>query len=92
MNNVDQTLTLLERDNPLFLLGLDVCYLAPSDVRYAGRVYYVATSRAATESVLAFKPPEPDLVPYECSRSSGVLSFWDNPAEDIYTFEDGQPV
>jgi len=35
---------------------------------------------------------EPDLIPYECSRSSGSLSFWDDPQEDIYTFEDGQPL
>lgn len=35
---------------------------------------------------------EPELVPYECTRSSGVLDFWDDESEDIYTFEDGQPL
>jgi hypothetical protein len=91
MNDVRQTSTLLEQSDPLTLLGAHVCYHAPTDIRRAGHVY-VAARTTATESVLAFKMPEPEVVPYECSRSSGVLSFWDNPAEDIYTFEDGQPV
>lgn len=91
MNHVSQTSTLLEQSAPLALVAPDVCYLAPNEIGYAGHVY-VPVSTAATESVLAFKPSEPDLVPYECARYSGVLSFWDNPAEDIYTFEDGQPV
>jgi len=37
-------------------------------------------------------PSEADLIPYECVRSSGVLDFWDEEGEDIYTFKDGQPV
>ena len=91
MNHLSQTSTLLEQSDPLPLLGADDCYLARSDIRSAGNVY-VPDSRASTESVLAFKPSEPNLIPYECCRSSGVLSFWDEPEEDIYTFEDGQPV
>jgi hypothetical protein len=36
--------------------------------------------------------PEPGLSPYDLSRASGSLKFWDNPAEDIYTWDDGQPL
>lgn len=50
------------------------------------------TTSTFTESVRAFKPSESELVPYQACRSSGVLSFWDDPREDIYSFEDGQPV
>jgi hypothetical protein len=35
---------------------------------------------------------EDELSPYECARSSGTLNFWDDPEEDIYTLEDGQPL
>ena len=29
---------------------------------------------------------------YELCKESGTLDFWDDPNEDIYTFEDGEPV
>jgi hypothetical protein len=32
------------------------------------------------------------LMAYRLCRSSGTLDFWDDPAEDIYTFEDGEPI
>jgi len=50
------------------------------------------TVSTVTESVRAFSPSESELVPYQACRSSGVLSFWDDPSEDIYSFEDGQPL
>jgi len=34
----------------------------------------------------------PVLNPYQLCRDSGTLDFWDDPEEDIYTFEDGEPV
>jgi hypothetical protein len=47
---------------------------------------------SSTQSISTFKLSEPDINPYDCCRSSGVLSFWDDPQEDIYSFDDGQPV
>jgi hypothetical protein len=44
-----------------------------------------------TESLLGFMP-ESDLVPHEYCFASGAVSFWDNEAEDIYSFEDGQAI
>jgi len=44
------------------------------------------------DATLGSSESEPELTPYECARSSGVLNFWDDEAEDIYTFEDGQPL
>jgi len=34
----------------------------------------------------------PVLSPYQLCRDSGTLDFWDDPTEDIYTFEDGEPI
>ena len=67
-------------------------YCAEQDgAKRLGETFRVSDA-TATESVMAAMATEPDLIPYECCRSSGVLSFWDNPDEDLYTFEDGQPV
>jgi len=45
-----------------------------------------------TESASDYVAPEPSFSPYECCRDSGVLDFWNDPSEDIYTFEDGHPL
>jgi len=50
-----------------------------------------AENISETKSVSAVVPPEGDLNPYECLRSSRGLAFWDRPEEDVYSFEDGQP-
>ncbi|MHC4258831.1 MAG: hypothetical protein ACYSTF_00235 [Planctomycetota bacterium] len=47
---------------------------------------------SVTASAQSLGNVEPELVPYECSRSSGLLDFWEDPAEDIYTSEDGTPL
>jgi len=49
-------------------------------------------STSDTASALVAVALESDLSPYECIRSSRLLAFWDNPAEDIYSFDDGEPV
>lgn len=54
--------------------------------------YILICSDSYVDEDTIFSSPEPELVPYECTRSSGVLDFWDDDSEDIYTFEDGQPV
>ena len=33
-----------------------------------------------------------DVIPYELLCNSGGLSFWDEPEEDIYSFDDGEEV
>ena len=43
-------------------------------------------------SISAFVYTEEDLSPYLCCRDSGTLDFWDDPGEDVYTLEDGQPI
>jgi hypothetical protein len=91
MNRLSSTFGLVELLNSPALVCSNSYYKNPGDTVYVGNVSITVNS-AATQSVLAFEPPEPELVPYECCRSSGVLSFWDNPSEDIYSFEDGQPV
>ncbi|MBN2210909.1 MAG: hypothetical protein JW709_05885 [Sedimentisphaerales bacterium] len=45
-----------------------------------------------TESVSVSSRNEFELSPYCCCRDSGTLDFWDEPEEDIYTLEDGQPI
>jgi len=49
-------------------------------------------SKSATEAVECFEVPEPEIIPYQYCHSSGVLSFWNDPAEDIYTSDDGEPL
>jgi len=44
---------------------------------------------SATQSVMTVAEHEGDLNPYDFMRLSGMLAFWDDPAEDLYSFEDG---
>jgi len=67
------------------------CYNVPSDPVCIGELY-IRVNSTDTECIREFQQTEPDIVPYDCCRDSGVLSFWDDPTEDIYTFEDGQPI
>jgi len=54
--------------------------------------YVLICSDYSVDEDTIFSSSEQELVPYECTRSSGVLNFWDDENEDIYSFEDGQPV
>ena len=47
---------------------------------------------SATRSVMALVTHEEDLNPYEFMRSGRVLAFWDDPKEDVYSLNDGEPV
>jgi len=86
MNSISDAFGLMELLNSSALVCLNSCYKNLGDIAHVGNVSITVNS-AATQSVLAFEPPEPDLVPYECCRSSGVLNFWDDESEDIYTAE-----
>ena len=52
--------------------------------RYESR-HYTKTASACAAEVL-----EIDFSAYELICTSGTLSFWDKPEEDIYSFEDGE--
>ena len=52
---------------------------------------YIEVSDTSTIQLPKFELT-PDLVPFDYSRSSGALDFWDDPTEDIYTFDNGQPI
>jgi hypothetical protein len=54
--------------------------------------YVLLCSDYSVDEDTILNSSEPELIPYECTRSSGVLSFWDDEGEDVYSFEDGQPV
>lgn len=73
------------------LLCKEPFYNIPSGIISIGE-FFIKASQTDTECIRALESPEPELVPYECCRASGALSFWDNESEDIYTFEDGQPL
>ncbi len=81
----------MQKSNAMFLLPVAV-YGNTAHPRHAANIYKSAAGNIATESVLAFEMPEPELIPYNACRSSGALSFWDDPSEDIYSFDDGNPV
>jgi len=74
------------------MLSPVVAYGNTAHPRYVTSSAFVNISSTATESVLAFEMPESELIPYNACRSSGALSFWDDPSEDIYSFDDGNPV
>jgi hypothetical protein len=52
----------------------------------------LADRGSATMSVLAVTAQEEDLTPYQCVHAGRVLAFWDDPGEDVYSLDDGQPV
>ena len=58
-------------------------------IRHPSAVSAQATS---CQAVVAAEAIEPRFPCYELSRQSGVLAFWDEPGEDIYSFEDGEEV
>lgn len=89
--NPSSTLVAIPESQNLFPTEHCYTYTVPSDTICIGELY-IRLSKTDTECVLEFQPPEPDIIPYECCRASGVLSFWDDQREDIYTFEDGLPV
>jgi hypothetical protein len=45
-----------------------------------------------TSTNINIEDESPDLNPFESCRSNGTLDFWDDPEEDIYTFEDGEDI
>jgi hypothetical protein len=55
-------------------------------------IYFIQIDDSSTRSVKAIEMQQPELNPFECSRESGVLDFWADPSEDVYTSEDGQPL
>jgi len=90
MNSIyPSTLELIDETSDLS--PIEHSYNAPSDVICVGELY-IKLNTTYTECIHELQSSEPDVVPYECCRASGVLSFWDDPKEDIYTFEDGQPI
>ncbi len=56
-----------------------------------GEAYELKDS-TTTASVSSVIEPERELSPYELISSNGALAFWDNPEEDIYSFEDGEAI
>lgn len=73
------------------LLCKEPFYNIPSGIVSIGQ-FFIKRTNTDTECIRLFETPDPDIVPYECCRASGVLNFWDDESEDVYTFEDGQPV
>lgn len=51
-----------------------------------------STIQTSMSSISEFVYMDDDMSPYEYVRSSGALRFWDDPKEDIYSLEDGQPL
>ncbi|MCK4816417.1 hypothetical protein KA005_11675 [bacterium] len=91
MDNISSTIVPSEIFKSLLLLSSNNYYSEISDVKHIGEAFRMIET-TATESAQVATKIEFDLVPYEFCRFSGVLSFWDNPEEDIYSFEDGQPI
>jgi len=83
------TIPLEETVNSLISVLSNVYYAGQEDIKRLGETFRVADA-TVTESVQASMATEPELIPYECCRSSGALSFWDDESEDIYSFEKGK--
>lgn len=52
----------------------------------------VSAQVTSCQAVVAAEAIEPRFPCYELSRQSGVLAFWDELGEDIYSFQDGEEV
>lgn len=86
--NGNSTSTLEIFNNFTDLLPEKPFYNIPSELVIIGE-FFTKASQTDTECIRALEYLEPELIPYECTRSSGVLNFWDDESEDIYSFEDG---
>ena len=65
-------------------------YNTPSGIIYVGNLYVLPNnSKTFAATIISLPAIEPS--PFDYCRSSGVLSFWDDPKEDIYDFQDGEP-
>jgi len=76
---------LITQESPAFRHG--ECQIGINECvgkRYESR-HYTKTASACAAEVL-----EIDFSAYELICTSGTLSFWDKPEEDIYSFEDGE--
>lgn len=82
------TIPFEETLNSLISVMSNIYYAGQNDTKRLGETFRLEDA-TVTQSVLAAMVTEPELIPYECTRSSGVLNFWDDESEDIYTFEDG---
>ena len=80
------TTTLNSSDMPLFYGKYDAYLKAQVGA------FSIQIADSDTKSVRCFEKAEPELIPFECARLSGSLDFWNNPEEDVYTSEDGQPI
>jgi hypothetical protein len=49
----------------------------------------VSTRCGSVEAAAQIDIPFPT---YEMTRNSGCLRFWDEPEEDLYTFDDGEGI
>jgi len=67
------------------MLTMTLCF--PTDAKAS-----IQSTKSDTESVKAFEEVEPEIVPFDLTRLSGSLNFWNNPKEDIYDLGDGQPI
>lgn len=65
----------------------------PVNANVVGRPTLITwTVRTLSEAVAAAQEVEPGVRCYEVARDSGALSFWDEPEEDVYGTDDGEPV
>jgi hypothetical protein len=51
---------------------------------------YERADSTATASISFMDEPEKEINPYELMCSNGAFAFWDDPEEDIYSFDDGE--
>ena len=51
---------------------------------------YKHESFTDTTSVIAELEPEKEISSYDLMCGSGALAIWEDPEEDIYSFEDGE--
>ena len=66
-------------------------YNTSGGIIYVGNLY-ILSNNSATFAATNISLPAIEPTPFDYCRSSGVLSFWDDPEEDIYDFQDGEPV
>ena len=62
-------------------------YVAMNDIKVYG---YENKTYNDTASALSSTILEEEFNSYELIAGSGGLAFWDEPEEDIYSFEDGE--
>ena len=55
-------------------------------------ISFAQFNELTSDTIQGYETIELELAPFDCSRFSGALDFWEDSSEDIYGLDDGEPL